>query len=47
MHSRYFDFLESQAANISDVAVRGAITRVVKLHRDILATTSRSAAIPI
>ena len=38
---RYFDFLESQAASISDVAVRGAITRVVKLHRDILETTAK------
>ncbi|MFK4507087.1 hypothetical protein LPJ38_26790 [Bradyrhizobium daqingense] len=41
MHPRYFDFLESQAASISDVAVRGAIiTRVAKVHREVLATTA-------
>lgn len=40
MNDRYFDFLEGQSAKISDVAVRGAINRVVKLHREILATTT-------
>ncbi|QOZ69189.1 hypothetical protein [Bradyrhizobium arachidis] len=37
---RYFDFLEAQAASVSDVAVRGAMTRVAKLHREILANTA-------
>lgn len=40
MHPRYFDFLEGQIASISDVAMRGAMTRVAKLHRDILETAS-------
>lgn len=40
MHPRYFDFLEGQIASVSDVAVRGAMTRVAKLHRDILETTT-------
>lgn len=40
MHPRYFDFLEGQIASVSDVAVRGAMTRVAKLHRDILETAT-------
>lgn len=40
MHPRYFDFLESQIASVSDVSVRGALTRVAKLHRNILETTA-------
>lgn len=40
MHPRYFDFLEGQIASVSDVAVRGAMTRVSKLHRDILTTAA-------
>lgn len=40
MNDRYFSFLEGQAANITDAAVRGAISHVVKLHRHILATTT-------
>lgn len=40
MHPRYFDFLEGQAASVSDVAVRGAFSRVAKLHREILETTA-------
>jgi len=39
MHPRYFDFLDGQIAGVSDVAVRGAMTRVSKLHRDITTTT--------
>lgn len=40
MHPRYFDFLDGQIAGVSDVAVRGAMTRISKLHRDILTTTA-------
>lgn len=36
----YEDYMEGQIAGVSDVAVRGALTRVLKLHRDILATAA-------
>ncbi|MGY3358811.1 hypothetical protein ACVWZK_005474 [Bradyrhizobium sp. GM0.4] len=38
MNERYFATIETQAAGVSDVAVRGALSRLSKLHRDILAT---------
>lgn len=44
MHPRYFDFLEGQIASVSDIAVRGAMTRVAKLHREILETTTNVRA---
>ncbi|WP_426615743.1 hypothetical protein [Bradyrhizobium sp. McL0616] len=40
MHPRYFAFLDEQIASVSDVAVRGAFSRVLNLHRDILETTT-------
>lgn len=36
----YQDYMESQIAGVSDVAVRGALTRVLKLHRDFLETAA-------
>ena len=42
MPDRYFDFLEGQIASVQDVAVRGVMTRVSKLHRDI----GRRGALP-
>ncbi|GLR91313.1 hypothetical protein [Bradyrhizobium iriomotense] len=44
MHDRYFIFIESQTASVKDVAVRGALTKVSTLHRDILATTTNVRA---
>ncbi|MCK1601063.1 hypothetical protein IVB02_06410 [Bradyrhizobium sp. 166] len=40
MNERYFATIETQAASVSDVAVRGALSRLSKLHRDVLATTA-------
>lgn len=40
MNERYFATIETQAAIVSDVAVRGALSRLLKLHRDVLATTA-------
>ncbi|MCK1302947.1 hypothetical protein IVB33_29040 [Bradyrhizobium sp. 24] len=41
MNERYFATIETQAASVSDVAVRGSLSRLSKLHRDILATSTR------
>ena len=40
MNERYFATIETQAAGVSDVAVRGSLSRLAKLHRDLLATAA-------